>query len=124
MIASLGALGLLLAGVGLYGLASYLVGSRIQEIGVRMALGATRASIIRLVMARALVSTSVGLAIGVAGAFGVTGALRALLFGISPHNVFVFAVAIAVLAMVACAASFVPTLRATRVNPTEALRYE
>jgi putative ABC transport system permease protein len=124
LIASLGALGLLLAGVGLYGLASYLVGSRIQEIGVRMALGATRASIIRLVMARALVSTSVGLAIGVAGAFGVTGALRALLFGISPHNVFVFAVAIAVLAMVACAASFVPTLRATRVNPTEALRYE
>jgi ABC-type lipoprotein release transport system permease subunit len=124
LIATLGALGLLLAAVGVYGLTSYLVGTRIREFGVRMALGATRASIIRLAMARALVSTSVGLVIGVASAFGVTGVLRALLFGISPHNVFVFAVAIAVLALVACAASFVPTFRATRVNPTEALHYE
>jgi putative ABC transport system permease protein len=124
LIASLGALGLLLAAVGLYGLTSYLVRSRTQEIGIRMALGATRASILRLVMARALALTSVGLAIGLAGAFGVTGALRALLFGVAPHNVFVFAVATAVLALVTCTASFVPALRATRVNPTEALHYE
>lgn len=124
LIASLGVLGLLLAGVGLYGLTSYLVGSRTQEIGVRMALGATRATILREVMARALRLTSVGLAIGLVLALGVTGLLRALLFGLSPHNVLVFAAAISILAVVACAASVVPALRATRINPIEALRYE
>jgi putative ABC transport system permease protein len=124
LIASLGALGLLLAAVGLYGLTSYMVGSRTQEIGIRTALGATRPIILRQVMAHALVLTSVGLAIGLGLAFGVTGLLGALLFGLSPHNVLVFAAAIIVLAFVACAASFIPALRATRINPMQALHYE
>lgn len=124
LVAALGALGLLLAAVGLYGLTSYLVGSRTREIGIRMALGATRSSILRLVTVRTLALTSLGLAIGLVGAFGVAGLLRALLFGVAPHSFFVFAVATAVLALVAGAASFVPVLRATRVNPTEALHYE
>ena len=124
LIASLGVLGLLLAAVGLYGLTSFLVGSRTQEIGIRMALGATRPTILRQVMARTLVLTSVGLAIGLGLAFGVTGLLRALLFGLSPHNVLVFAASVGVLAFVACASSFIPALRATRINPTQALHYE
>jgi len=124
LVAALGALGLLLAAVGLYGLTSYLVGSRTQEIGIRMALGATRSSILRLVTFRSLALTSLGLAIGLAVAFGVASLLRALLFGVAPHNVFVFAIAVAVLALVTGAASFVPVLRATRVSPTEALHHE
>jgi putative ABC transport system permease protein len=124
LIASLGVLGLLLAAVGLYGLTSYLVGSRTQEIGIRMALGATRSSVLRLVMSRALALTSAGLAIGLLIASGVTGLLRALLFGLSPHNVLVFAISAAVLAFVACAASVIPALRASRINPTEALHFE
>ena len=124
LVAALGALGLLLAAVGLYGLTSYLVGGRTQEIGIRMALGATRSSILRLVTFRTLALTSLGLAIGLVSAFGVAGLLRALLFGVTPHSFFVFAVATAVLASVAGAASFVPVLRATRINPTEALHYE
>lgn len=124
LIASLGVLGLLLAAVGLYGLTSFLVGSRTQEIGIRMALGATRSSILRLVMSRALVLTSAGLAIGLLIASGVTGLLRALLFGLSPHNVLVFATSLGLLAFVACASSFIPALRAIRIDPTEALHYE
>jgi predicted permease len=124
LIVSLGVLGLLLAAVGLYGLTSYLVGTRTQEIGIRMALGATRPTILRQEMARALVVTSVGLAIGLVVAFGVTGLLRALLFRLSPHNVLVFAAAVTVLAFVACAASFIPARRAMRVDPMVALRYE
>jgi putative ABC transport system permease protein len=124
LIASLGVLGLLLAAVGLYGLTSYLVGSRTQEIGIRMALGATRASIFRLVTRRALVLTSAGVAIGLAGAFAVTGVLQALLYGVAPHDIFIFTGAIAVLVFVACAASFVPARRAAKVDPMVALRYE
>jgi MacB-like periplasmic core domain/FtsX-like permease family len=124
LVAALGALGLLLAAVGLYGLTSYLVGSRTQEIGIRRALGATRSSILRLMTFRALTLTSLGLAIGLVGAFCVAGLLRSLLFGVAPHSFFVFAVATAVLALVTGSASFVPVLRATRVSPTEALRYE
>jgi putative ABC transport system permease protein len=68
--------------------------------------------------------TSVGLAIGLVVAFGVTGLLRALLFRLSPHNVLVFAVAVGVLAFVACAASLIPARRAMRVDPMVALRYQ
>jgi putative ABC transport system permease protein len=124
LIAALGGLGLLLAAVGLYGLTSFLVGRRTQEIGIRMALGARRASILRLVMGRTLLLTSVGLAIGLAAAVAASGALRAFLFGVAPHDVLVFTAAIAVLGLAACAAALAPALRAMKVDPMVALRYE
>jgi putative ABC transport system permease protein len=124
LIAALGVLGLLLAAVGLYGLTSYLVGHRTQEIGIRMALGAQRASILRLVLGRAMFLTCLGLAAGVVVALGATRALRSYLFGLAPHDVFVFAVSIAVLVLVACAAALAPARRATKVDPIVALRYD
>jgi putative ABC transport system permease protein len=124
LIVSLSGLGLLLAAVGLYGLTAFLVGRRTQEIGIRMALGAQRAAIFGLVIRHALLLTAVGTIVGAVAAVPATSALRALLFGVRPHDVGAFAIAAVVLAAVACGAALIPALRATRVDPMEALRYE
>jgi putative ABC transport system permease protein len=124
MVAVLGSLGLLLAAVGLYGLMSFLVGRRTQEIGVRLALGAQRSNIFRLVIRRALVLTGIGIALGIGASVLATQVLRDLLFGVTPTDISSFMAAMLVLAVVACGAALVPTLRATRIDPLAALRYE
>ncbi len=124
LVATLGGLGLLLAAVGLYGLMSFLVGRRTKEIGVRMALGAQRGNIFRLVIQRALVLAGIGVALGIASALAATQVLRGLLFGVAPTDMLSFLVAILVLAVVACGAAFIPALRATTTDPMAALRYE
>ena len=124
LILSLSGLGLLLAAVGLYGLMAFLVGRRTQEIGIRVALGAQRKSIFEMVLGRALLLTAIGVVLGAVVAIPATGALRAFLFGVAPHDVAAFAIAVVVLAAVACAATLLPALRATRVDPMVALRYE
>lgn len=124
LIGSLSGLGLLLAAVGLYGLTAFLVGRRTQEIGIRMALGASRSSIFSLVTRHALVLTVAGMALGGVAAVPATRVLRALLFDVTPHDIAAFAISVIVLAAVAIGAALVPALRATKVDPMVALRYE
>jgi putative ABC transport system permease protein len=124
LIVALGGLGLLLAAVGIYGLMAFLVARRTQEIGIRLALGAQRSAILRLVMRHALGLTAVGLAAGILGSIAATRALRSFLFGVAPTDVLVFVGAITVLLVVTFAATLVPAMRAIRVDPMVALRYE
>jgi len=124
MIASLGGLGLLLAAVGIYGLMSFLVGRRTQEIGIRLALGAQRGEIFRLMINRALLLTSVGVVIGCAAGVAATRLLKTFLVDVGTTDVFAFAIGVAVLLTVAFAAALLPAVSATRVDPMVALRYE
>jgi ABC-type antimicrobial peptide transport system permease subunit len=115
---------LVLAGVGLYGTLAYLTSQRTQEFGVRLALGASAASILRLVIREGCLLTGVGAAIGLAGAIAVTRGLRALLFGVTPLDGVTFASVAVLVAMVAVVAVGLPAWRAARVDPTVALRAE
>ena len=114
----------LLAGIGLYGVLSYSVAQRTREIGVRMALGADARTVRGLVLRQVGLMTLIGGGIGIAAALGLGKAARALLFGLEGHDVFVFAMSIILLAIVALAAGFVPARRAAQVNPMQALRYD
>jgi predicted permease len=115
---------LALAMVGLYGLLSYQVAQRTREIGVRIALGARRADVLRMIVERGLILTFVGIAIGVAGALALGGFLKTLLFGVSATSPWVFASVAGVLLAVALLASIVPARRAMRADPVMALRAE
>jgi putative ABC transport system permease protein len=119
-----GALALLLAMIGLYGALSYLVAQRQREFGIRMALGAPRDSILRLVMRDVIIVLAGGLTAGACLALATVGVLQKMLFGLAPHDTFTFIAAIGVLALVAFVAGYLPARRATRVDPMVALRYE
>ena len=115
---------MLLAMLGIYGITSYYVTQRTHEIGVRMALGAQIADVLKLVLRRAMLLAVVGVALGVAGAAIVTRYLSSLLFGVQPIDAFTFAAVALALVLVALVASLIPARRATRVDPLTALRYE
>jgi putative ABC transport system permease protein len=115
---------LILAGVGVYGVMAYSVSQRTQEIGVRMALGATVESVFRLVLGQALKLVVVGVVAGLLAAALLTRVLETLLFETAPLDPVTFAVTAAVLVIVATLASYVPARRGTRIAPTEALRAE
>jgi putative ABC transport system permease protein len=117
-----GALALLLASIGLYGVISYNVAQRTYEFGVRAALGAERRDVIGLVLKRGLVLVAIGLAVGWIGALALGRVVEGMLFGISATDPLAFLGAAAVLALVALAALLVPALRAARISPTLALR--
>jgi predicted permease len=119
-----GLLALTLAVVGLYGVMSYSVSQRTREIGVRVALGARRIDVMRLVLAQGLKLTFMGMGIGVVGSLALTWALSSVLYGISPTDPVSFLAVAIVLTMVALAASYVPARWATRVDPMQALRSE
>src|SRR3989441_2635935 len=116
-----------LASIGLYGVMAYSVLRRTQEIGIRMALGADRARVLKMILRQGMALTLIGVALGVAGAFGLTKyfeRLASMLFGGKPRGPLTFCVAVTLLTIVALVACFVPARRATKVNPVEALRYE
>ena len=124
LLGSFGMLGLLLAMIGIYGVISYSVVQRTHEIGVRMALGAGRGDVLRMVLGEGLLLAFIGIAIGVAGALALTRFLRSLLFEIKPTDPATFIGVAILLALVAFAACYLPARRAMRVDPMVALRYE
>ena len=119
-----GALALLLACIGLYGVIAYVVTRRTREIGIRLALGAERSRVLRLVLADAATLVGAGVVLGLGASFGLARLVRSLLFGVSPHDPAAVAGAVAVLLAVAALAVLVPLRRALAVQPAEALRYE
>ncbi len=121
---ALGALGLVLALVGIYGVVSYAAAQRTQEIGVRMALGAQRRDILRLVVGQGLTLVGGGIALGLCAAFGISRLLANLLFGISSTDPLTFGLVPLILGSMALVASYLPALRATRIDPMTALRKE
>lgn len=119
-----GALALVLAAVGIYGLMSYLVVSRTKEIGIRMALGAQRSQILFSILRHSLLLTALGVAIGIPIAMLGTQALKAVLFGVPRVDILSLTAAVFMLAIVALSAGLIPARNATRVDPMVALRYE
>lgn len=115
---------LLLAAIGIYGVISYSVSQRTQEIGVRMALGATSANVRRLVIGQGSRLALAGIALGLGGAFALTRVLKQMLFGVAPTDIPTFAGVGAILGATALLASLIPACRAARVNPIRALRNE
>jgi len=125
VLASLcGGLVLILTAAGLYGVQSYVVAQRTREIGIRIALGAGEHRVLRDVIGRGVVLVGIGILIGVAAALGLARLIEGLLFGVPAHDPISFAVVPAILLAVAISASAVPALRASRVDPVEALRRE
>jgi putative ABC transport system permease protein len=124
LVGLFGVLALLLAGVGIYGVIAYSVTQRTREIGIRVALGASRSSILRWVLKQGMILTIAGVAVGLIGAFLLTKYLRSLLFGIGPTDIVTYGALAILLTMVALIACYVPARRATKVDPLVALRYE
>jgi ABC-type antimicrobial peptide transport system permease subunit len=119
-----GALALLLATIGLYGVTSYGVARRTSEIGIRMALGAERSNVVAMIMRGAILQTAIGLAIGVPVAWLCVRFIKSQLYEITSANAAVMSFAIVTLAVAACIAALIPARRAASINPVEALRTE
>ena len=123
MFGAFAVIALLLAAVGVYGVISYAVSQRTQEIGVRVALGAQRRDVLRLIVGHGALLGAMGITIGLAGALAVTRFLRTMLFGVSPFDPVSFAGVTVLLTGIVLLASYIPARKATRMDPVEALRH-
>ncbi|HKS43135.1 MAG TPA: ABC transporter permease [Blastocatellia bacterium] len=124
LFALFGIIGLILTLTGIYGVISYTVSQRTQEIGIRMALGAQAGDVLKMLVGHGMVLTAIGIAIGIAMAGALTRLMSNLLFGVSATDPLTFAVIVLLLALVALLACWIPARRATKVDPVIALRYE
>jgi ABC-type antimicrobial peptide transport system permease subunit len=118
-----GAIALLLAAIGIYGLMSYSVEQRMQEIGIRVALGAARGDVLKLIVSQGMKLTGIGVVLGLGAAYGVTRFLKALLFGVKAADPATFVVVAVVVTAVAAVACLVPARRAAAVAPVKAIRH-
>jgi predicted permease len=123
-VGAFGLLALVLAAIGVYGVTSYTTNQRTHEIGIRLALGASRADVLRLILGRGLLLTLLGLVIGLGLSFGVTRFMESLLLGVSSTDALTFVAVALLLSAVVLAACVIPARRAMRVDPVQALRYE
>jgi ABC-type antimicrobial peptide transport system permease subunit len=117
-------LALLLASIGIYGVLSYFVGQRIQEVGIRMALGAQPADVLRLILGEGTRMALIGVGVGLVCALGVTRLMSSVLYGVGARDPLTFAAVGLVLTAIAVLACYLPARRATKVDPMIALRYE
>jgi predicted permease len=124
LVGSFGALAALLAAIGLYGVLAYTVARRTAEIGIRIALGASRGNVQWLVLRESLVTVAIGILVGAPAAFALSKLVRSMLFGVTPADTISFAAALLLMIAVTAIAAYVPAQRAARVDPMVALRYE
>ena len=124
LLGAFAVLALVLASIGIYGVVSYLVGERTHEIGIRMALGAHRTDVLKLVLGEGAKMALAGVAAGLAAGLALTRLMAKMLYGVSAADPLTFAGVAATLTFVALAACYLPARRATRVDPIVALRYE
>ena len=117
-------LALVLSCVGIYGVISYLAGQRTHEIGIRMALGAEKNDVLRLVLGHGAKMALIGVGVGIVASLGLAGLMAKMLFGVSAYDPLTFLTVACLLISVALAASYIPARRAMRVDPIVALRYE
>jgi putative ABC transport system permease protein len=124
LLSTFGTIAGFIAVIGLYGVLSYVVSQRTKELGIRMALGAQRSAVLKLVLRQGAIVVAIGVVAGVAGAAALTRYLEGMLYGLPPLDVLTFAVVAVAFAAVAMAAAYVPARRATAIDPLAALRYE
>jgi ABC-type antimicrobial peptide transport system permease subunit len=124
LVGTMGVVGLLLAIAGLYGLVAYTVSRRTREIGIRMAIGAGQGDVLRLVMGKGLTLVAMGIAIGLAMGFGIERLFNSVLFNASGVDIVAYIFVVPSLFLVTMLAAYVPARRASRIAPTQALRYE
>ena len=124
LLAVFASVALILAAIGTYGILSYMVTEREREIGIRMALGAGQGQVLNLVLGQGLGIALIGIVLGIGGAFALSRVTSSLLYGVSPSDPLTYGAVAVVIALVATAACIVPSHRATRVDPLEAIRAE
>jgi ABC-type antimicrobial peptide transport system permease subunit len=124
LLGSFAIVALILAGVGLYGLISFMTAQRSYEIGIRMAFGASEGDVLKLIIGQGMALTLAGVAIGFLASLALTRLMQKLLFGISPTDPITFVVIAVVLCAIPLLACYIPARRATKVDPMVALRYE
>jgi putative ABC transport system permease protein len=124
LLGSFAGVAMILAAIGIYGVIAFGVTQRTREIGIRMALGAQRADVLRMILSQSMIIIGIGLAIGLVGALGLTRWMSTLLYDVSAHDLFVHGSVLIVLAAAGLVASYIPARRATKVDPVIALRYE